>query len=202
MYRPIQHGFSLIEVLVALLILSVGLLGLAGMQVTGLRSVSNSTYYTQASLALTDLAERIRANPDAVDDNAFLDISSDTADSATVTISCASADIPTAYCSAYYDTLTSSIKGGDTCTPAQLATYDINSWFCGELTKTDGTARTGALTTILPNAKITIKCTDADSTDGDDCSVGSTHELVLSWDDISTQDNTSTSKSLAMTIQP
>jgi type IV pilus assembly protein PilV len=203
MYWHTPKGFSLIEVLVALLILSVGLLGLAAMQVSGLRSVGNSTYYTQASLALTDMAERMRANPVAVADNFFLDVSSDSTDGAAKTIDCAPGSKPTPYCSDYYDTDSSTAKDAATCTPTELATYDINVWFCGELTQEDGGGRTGSLAAALPSAKVTIKCEDSDAgVDSDDCTAGSTHEIVLTWDELSQQDNTSVSKTLSMTIQP
>jgi len=59
-----QQGFTLIEVLVALLVLSFGLLGLAALQNTGLRGVHGSSLISQAGLLAYDMADRIRANPD------------------------------------------------------------------------------------------------------------------------------------------
>ena len=56
-------GFTLLEVLIALVVLSIGLLGIAALQGVGLRS-SNGAYLTsQASLLAYDLADRIRTNP-------------------------------------------------------------------------------------------------------------------------------------------
>jgi type IV pilus assembly protein PilV len=57
-----QHGFTLLEILIALLILSVGLLGLAGLQVNGLHSNQDSYFLTQAMAQAYDMADRIRAN--------------------------------------------------------------------------------------------------------------------------------------------
>jgi len=58
-------GFTLLEVLIALVILSIGLLGIAGLQSVGLRG-SHSAYLTsQASLLAYDMADRVRANPAA-----------------------------------------------------------------------------------------------------------------------------------------
>ena len=55
-------GFSLVEVLVALMILSIGLLGLAGLQVSGLQG-SNSAYMRSAAMiSVNDMIERMRAN--------------------------------------------------------------------------------------------------------------------------------------------
>jgi type IV pilus assembly protein PilV len=58
-----QHGVSLLEVLVAMLILSLGLLGLANLQTVGLRNSHGATLISQASLLAYDIADRIRANP-------------------------------------------------------------------------------------------------------------------------------------------
>ncbi len=55
-------GFTLIEVLVALLILSVGLLGMAGLQATSLRFNNDSYLQTQATTIANDMADRLRAN--------------------------------------------------------------------------------------------------------------------------------------------
>lgn len=58
-----QSGFSLLEVLIAVVILSVGLLGLAGMQVTSLKYVTSSLQRTQATSLAYDILDRLRANP-------------------------------------------------------------------------------------------------------------------------------------------
>ena len=60
-----QRGFSLVEILVALLVLSLGLLGTAALLSTSLRS-SNSAYLrTQAALYAYDMLDRMRANREA-----------------------------------------------------------------------------------------------------------------------------------------
>jgi len=58
-----QRGFSLVEVLVAVLVLSVGLLGLAALQVMSLRASDSARMRTAVSIAAYDLADRLRANP-------------------------------------------------------------------------------------------------------------------------------------------
>ncbi|ANB01448.1 type IV pilus modification protein PilV [Ectothiorhodospira sp. BSL-9] len=57
--RPPQSGFSLIEALVALLVLSVGLLGLAGLQLLGMQSSHSAYQRTVASVIATDAGERL-----------------------------------------------------------------------------------------------------------------------------------------------
>jgi type IV pilus assembly protein PilV len=60
-----SRGFSLIEALVALVVLSVGLLGAAGLLLGGLRDQSLALRQASATVLLADMADRIRANPDA-----------------------------------------------------------------------------------------------------------------------------------------
>jgi type IV pilus assembly protein PilV len=55
-------GFSLLELLVTLAVLSVGLLGIGFMQVTGLAFTKTAYSRTQAMLLTSDIADRIRAN--------------------------------------------------------------------------------------------------------------------------------------------
>lgn len=57
-----QRGLSLLEVLVAIVILSLGLLGMAGLQAASLRTSQGSFYRAQAAQYADDMAERMRAN--------------------------------------------------------------------------------------------------------------------------------------------
>jgi type IV pilus assembly protein PilV len=61
--RNKQQGFTLLEVLIALLVLSIGLLGLAALQTTGLRSNQMATMRTLATQIAYDMTDRMRANP-------------------------------------------------------------------------------------------------------------------------------------------
>jgi type IV pilus assembly protein PilV len=56
-------GFSLIEVMVTLVVLGIGLLGLAALQITGMRVNDGALMRTRAVMAAADLADRIRAQP-------------------------------------------------------------------------------------------------------------------------------------------
>lgn len=57
-----QRGFSMIEVLVTLLIISLALLGTAGLQAYSMRLNQGSQFRTQAVFLAADLAERMEAN--------------------------------------------------------------------------------------------------------------------------------------------
>ena len=56
------QGFSLVEAMVALVVLAVGMLGIAGLYVTTLRSGGGAINRMQAVGLAEDLADRIRAN--------------------------------------------------------------------------------------------------------------------------------------------
>lgn len=58
-----HRGFTLLEVLIALLVLSIGLLGLAALQTSGLRSNQMATMRTLATQIAYDMTDRMRANP-------------------------------------------------------------------------------------------------------------------------------------------
>lgn len=60
-------GMSLVESLVALVVLSVGMLGVAGLMLTGISSNRSALYRTQAVNLVGDMADRIRANTTARD---------------------------------------------------------------------------------------------------------------------------------------
>lgn len=57
-----QEGTTLIEVLVAMLILAVGLLGAAAIQLNALKYTDSSRMTSQASFIAYDMMDRIRAN--------------------------------------------------------------------------------------------------------------------------------------------
>lgn len=60
--RPRASGFSLIEVLIAMLVLAVGLLGIARLQTIGLQNNHSSYLRTQATFQIAAIFDRMRAN--------------------------------------------------------------------------------------------------------------------------------------------
>lgn len=104
--RGKQCGFTLLEVLIALLILSIGLLGLASLQTSGLRSNQMASMRTTATQVTYDIADRMRANPVGTDAQNYV-IASNAADPV--------------------------IPSGEncesiSCTTSQMATYDLAQW--------------------------------------------------------------------------
>jgi type IV pilus assembly protein PilV len=57
-----QEGFTLLEVLIAIVVLAFGLLGLAGLQTASLRNNHSAYLRSQATLLAYDMADRMRTN--------------------------------------------------------------------------------------------------------------------------------------------
>jgi type IV pilus assembly protein PilV len=110
--RPVHaiSGFSLVEVMVALLVLSIGLLGLASLQTFGLKYNQQSYQRTQAVYQAYDIADRIRANPVGIANTCYDTVA-------------AGATAVVGACAGAFKNCESNI-----CTPNELANYDINKW--------------------------------------------------------------------------
>jgi len=61
-----QFGFTLLEVMVAFMVMAIGLLGVMGLQNTAIRNNANSTAQMQAVLLSKEMADLVRANPEAI----------------------------------------------------------------------------------------------------------------------------------------
>ncbi len=99
-----NNGFTLVEVLVTVVILAIGLLGLAGLQLNGL--LHNTTAYerSQAIILAYDIIDRMRANRDNV----------------------------ASYATALNvePTSTNCFGAAADCSPAEIAAFDLNQWKC------------------------------------------------------------------------
>lgn len=102
--RRRSSGFSLIEVLVALLVLAIGLLGLAALQAQGLRFNHDAYVRTQATHLAYDIIDRMRANPTS----AAAYTAADPAAGCNPTTATVTMDL-----SCWYETLGLALPGGD-----------------------------------------------------------------------------------------
>ena len=66
-----NSGFTLIEVLVAIVVLAIGLLGLAGLQARSLQYNYSAYERSQASILAYDIVDRMRANASITDTGAY-----------------------------------------------------------------------------------------------------------------------------------
>ena len=131
-----HQGFSLIEVLVALLVLSIGLLGLAALQTTSLQYNTGSYHRTQATFLAYDIIDRMRANGDAI---ANADGTGYDQPVSTNVASSTNCNTPTA-----------------NCTSAQLALYDVSNWYARAVATLPDVATTPPTIDIDASKKVTI----------------------------------------------
>ncbi len=106
-----HSGFALVEVLVAVIVLAIGLLGLAGLHASGLRDNHGAFVRTQATYAVNDLADRMRANRAAATAGAYEVAAAPAA--------------PTFDCIANF-TGTTTVG---LCNPTEMATADLVAWY-------------------------------------------------------------------------
>ena len=157
-----QSGISLIEVLVTMLVMTIGLLGIAGMQSTSLKDGLDTAQRSQATWLVTELVERARANPYGRTSGGYvtnqLNIGSATA--------CGGAK-PAKLCAD-----SSAGDAANNCTPVEVAEYDVWEVFCGNVE-----ANTVANSTdSLKLETVDIACTNPAT-----CTDNSDFEVKLSW---------------------
>ena len=125
-----QHGFSLLEVLIALVVLSIGLLGLAGLQTFSVKFVHQSYQRTQATLLIYEMMDRMRANGAGVAGGSYALASTNVPPVAT--------DCVATPCTTY----------------AAMAAYDMNQWIMNITapTRVGLTQGRGVIARVLPLA--------------------------------------------------
>ncbi len=64
-------GFAMLEVLISIFVLTIGLLGLAALQLTNTQNNHSAHLRSQATLFAYDMLDRVRANPVAFKDGAY-----------------------------------------------------------------------------------------------------------------------------------
>ena len=100
-----QSGFSLIEVLVATVIMAIGILGIAGLQVVSLQQNRSSLLRSEALQIGNDIIDRMRANPEL-------------------------AYAPVDYTDAPTSGAKNCIGTAANCSTAEMKEYDITLWKC------------------------------------------------------------------------
>ena len=156
-HHPLESGASLIEVLVAILLLSFGMLSLGAMMSFGVQAPKLSAYRATAANLASSHVERIRANP-----GGFGNPSGTNTDSYTMNMS---------YDGSYYDAATNLPALADciypNCTESTLATMDK-------------AATNRAVRIELPAGGMVMKC------DTSPCTKASYGNLWILWQEPST----------------
>jgi type IV pilus assembly protein PilV len=97
-----QNGFSMIELLISVVIMSVGVLGMAGLQMLSMQNNRSALLQGEAVLRANDILDRIRANPTGTYTGVAVTSTPGT------TTDCV----------------------GNTCSESEMAAYDITQWQC------------------------------------------------------------------------
>jgi type IV pilus assembly protein PilV len=126
-----QQGFTLIEVLIAVVVLAGGLLGLAGLQARGLSNNQSAYNRSLATQLAYDIADRMRANHNQ----------GPSYQTTTATMTSVNS------CTAAPNTCTCSPSANPDCSHAELALADLFYWISN-------------LQVALPSGAGTITCTD------------------------------------------
>ena len=127
-----QRGVGLIEVLIAVLVFSLGMLSLAAMQIGAKRASYEATQRSIATGLARDILERMRGNPDQLDTYVVTNVGDPNGLLTAPDPNCAATD----------------------CTPAELATHDLVDWesLLAGATEKLGTENSGGL--VSPRACI------------------------------------------------
>ena len=127
-----QNGFSLIEVLVALVVISIGLLGIAGMQALGVMQSNQSRLRSLAAFQAASMVSLMRANPAYW--QAAANFSTDPGSPTELTVDA----------QGNLSGITAGACDSNTCDAAQMAGWQVQQW--------------GQSLNILPGGNGTVQC--------------------------------------------
>lgn len=150
--RARQRGLSLIEVLISLVIIAIGLLGIAGLQTTAVQANYIAYQYSMAARLAENLAENMRSNRPGLLANAYA-------------LSLGSVpEEPPANCAV------------DACGAEDMARWQLAVWYSMLATPEGGYETTEAsLVDALPGASASVTCVDP-------CDDRSLRVITVLWD--------------------
>ena len=174
MLRFKSRGFTMLEVLIALVIFSLGLLGLAGLLTVSVRTNHSAYLRTQAIFLAQSMADRMRANTTGL-----------WAGNYTLSTIATPPSTPGA---AVKGTVTDcSVATG--CSPAVTAARDIQQW-------------QNQLVAFLPNAGAAITCNPGAAGANNKAPYSNTCEIQLSWTQLAVPGEASTPDIFDWVFQP
>lgn len=153
-----QAGFSMIELVVAMFVFAIGLLGFAALQTRTLQEGLDSTQRSTAIWSAQEMADRIRANPTE------LNIYVNALNNANL---CDAA--PATRCADHY---AGSHTAAASCTATEMANFDAWEVMCHGDNAPDN---------AVIDSTVELNCTDSDTSDGNPCSEGSRLQLEMTW---------------------
>ena len=109
--RQFQRGVSLVEAMIALLVISIGLLGIASLQITAMNQNASSFHHSQAVWYAYNMSDRIRANLSQFAGYNGIDTGANDYSRDCMSSRCSAADMITAD-AADWETMVSNLPGG------------------------------------------------------------------------------------------
>ena len=152
------RGVGMVEVLITIVIMTIGLLGMAALQITAVRGNQDGVQRSHATWLVQDLAERIRGNITAYQDDMAGNARYVTAGNAP---DCNNR--PATVCSDYFSPLPApGVKiNAVACTPTQMAAWDLWETSCprpfnGFSSGSPDYLNSGQVTSALANGSYTL----------------------------------------------
>lgn len=159
-----QAGFSLLEVMISALILSTGLLGVASLQIVGMKGTQQSSMKNQAMGVVQNITERMRANYQGVITDRYVLSNSAAFNCVVAAPNCAAG----------------------ACNETNIATADLHNLVCGygNAPRTGGVQTTAGDIGILVNGSLSIACAGAPAVAGGAsvCTQGDIR-ITVGWDE-------------------
>ncbi len=171
MHLKKSAGFTLIEVMVALVITSIGLLGLAKMQALALSSTGVTSSRSIAAIQASSIASAMHANPGYWSAGLAPASTSISVVGGVVTIVSSDPGLTS--------TATCLVAGTTSCAPGAMAAYDLNQW-------------AAALQAVLPGFLATISCTNT-------VGIPVTCTIQIQWNENAVASNNAQTNLAAMT---
>lgn len=176
------RGVGIIEVLIALVVVSLGVLGMASLQLTGMKHSSSGYNRSMAVLFAENLATRMRSNPDSVEASHYAGYDSNQ------DANCAAP--PANFCQASY------LNPAVECTAEEMAAFDLYSIACGSI-GSGGDAEDG-IQDILNSGRLEVVCDD------DPCEDNSNYTVTITWNEgrTTTKDEAQDLKTVQLRFNP
>ncbi len=172
------------EVLVALVVFSIGLLGIATLQMTGMKQTHNSHVRSVAVGHAQGLAERMRTNPTALANGDY------------------NVGAPSAPLAAMPSTYATDCEAND-CTAAEMAAYDLVQW-----NDPNDAFPDAGLDDALPQG-VGMVCVDSTPDDGDPADwqcdyAGDVYAVKVQWTErgLDENENDTATKRFVMRVNP
>jgi type IV pilus assembly protein PilV len=173
-----QQGVGMIEVLITLVILAIGLLGVASLQFVGSFSNKEALARTQAVLVAEQMTERLRASTVASQSSDGFVIHNNYVDGDNYNFNNLSCTGSTPAYECHCLSIPADIPNcEDTqCTPGDIAIFDAYEMSCSVVQEN-------------ANASLFVTCDDSNTADADACTAGSIHTIMVKWPVVSWRDD-------------